>query len=211
MGPVLVNEVFELNDKITFEIHDEYIVSDNLFKDWFRIRNAFIDAPAFNWKMPYGSRNFTDYYDCRHFFLCYHDIPFEKVISETIERCYKVKTKLQYRRIETNWFKQITPKTSDWASIHVDSHSMNNFTVITYLNTQEECVGGTTLFKDLDFVEGQDGANYWSETKQYGNTLNIEMKPGRTIIFRSMTPHAAWHPVDSFYEFPRLTMAYWFS
>ena len=38
---------------------------------------------------------------------------------------------------------------------------------------------------------------------------SVEMAPGRLLIFPSEFFHAAWHPMDSFLEFPRLTLAFW--
>jgi hypothetical protein len=37
----------------------------------------------------------------------------------------------------------------------------------------------------------------------------VDMVPGRLLIFPSEFFHAAYHPQDSFYEFPRLTLAFW--
>ena len=207
MGPILLNEVFAINDDIHIEKVGNVIVFDNLFKDWTKIRDAFIDAPAFNWKMPEGTRNFIDYYDCRHFFKIHTGFPFQKVIPKIIKKIYGVDTIMEDNGVRTNWFKQINPKTSDWAKVHQDwTEPGKEFTMITYLNTEEESSGGTSFFEGLDPIDGHTGMTYWSNLKNYGNPLNIEMKPGRTIIFPSEIPHAAWHPVDSFYDFPRLNI-----
>jgi hypothetical protein len=37
----------------------------------------------------------------------------------------------------------------------------------------------------------------------------IDMVPGRLLIFPSQYFHAAFHPQNSFYDFPRLTLAFW--
>ena len=205
--PVLLNEVFAVNDDVHIEKIGDIIVFDNFFKDWTKIRNAFIDAPAFNWKIPEGSLNFIDYYDCRHFYKVHFGFPFQNAIPKIIKQVYGIDTIMEDNGIRTNWFKQINPKTSDWAQVHQDwTEPGKEFTVITFLNTEEECSGGTSFFKGLDPIDGHNGMTYWSNLKNYGTPLNIEMKPGRTIIFPSEIPHAAWHPVDSFYDFPRLNM-----
>jgi hypothetical protein len=128
------------------------------------------------------------------------------VIPKIIKKIYGIDTILEENGVRTNWFKQINPKTSEWAQVHKDSKPSEEFTMITCLNTEEESSGGTSFFEGLDPIDGHTGMNYWSNLKNYGNPLNIEMKPGRTIIFPSEIPHAAWHPVDSFYDFPRLNI-----
>lgn len=211
MGPVLIDEVFAVNDENNVQVIDgNVIIIDNLFKDWTKIRNVFIDAPAFNWRMPKGTRNFIDYYDCRHYFSHEQRYPFVDTVVKIMEYVYKFQVSPhlgENNAMRTNWFKQIKPRKSDWAQIHRDGNTSTEFTMITYLNTEKECSGGTSLFKTIRStdIEGHTGVEYWSALpkEKMGKILNIEMKPGRTLIFQSNIPHAAWHPNDSFYEFPR--------
>jgi len=37
----------------------------------------------------------------------------------------------------------------------------------------------------------------------------IDMAPGRMMIFPAEYFHAAWHPGDSFFDSPRLTLVFW--
>ena len=212
MGPILIDEVFAVNDEINIEIiDDDIIVIDNLFKDWIKVREVFIDAPAFNWRMPKGTRNFIDYYDCRHYFSHEQRYPFVEAVVKILEHVHKCKFNKEQlgekNGMRTNWFKQIKPRKSDWAQIHRDGNKPGEFTMITFLNTEEESSGGTSLFKTIDnqHIDGHTGVDYWSSVprEKLGKIINIEMKPNRTIIFKSEIPHAAWHPVDSFYDFPR--------
>jgi hypothetical protein len=211
MGPILIDDIFAINEEFSVEvIDDDIVVIDNLFKDWTKVRDVYIDAPAFNWKMPEGTRNFIDYYDCRHHFIHPQKYPFVDAVCKILEHVHKYKFKTylgENNAHRTNWFKQIKPKTSDWAQIHQDGRTPGEFTMITYLNTEEECSGGTSLFKTMNTrdIDGHTGVNYWSKVpkEKLGKIINIEMKPNRTFIFKSDIPHAAWHPVDSFYDFPR--------
>jgi hypothetical protein len=212
MGPILIDEVFAVNDEFNVEVVDgDIVIIDNLFKDWTKIRDAFIDAPAFNWRVPKGTRNFIDYYDCRHYFMHEQQYGFTDPIANVLEHVHKCKFKKKLlgenNSVRTNWFKQINPKRSDWAQIHRDGETAGEFTMITFLNTEEECSGGTSLFKTMQkgVMDGHTGMDYWTKVpiEKMGKILNIEMKPGRTIIFESHIPHAAWHPKNSFYDFPR--------
>ena len=58
---------------------------------------------------------------------------------------------------------------------------------------------------------GETGLDYWpSETyDEWERVGAIDMLPGRMLIFPSQYFHAAYHPLDSFYDFPRMTLAFW--
>lgn len=205
-GPLLINDVFSIYAEFNVEKIDDIIIIDNLFEDWSKVRQLFINTPALNWKMPEGTRNFIDYYDCRHYYKVHFGYPFIDPIKKIIKHVYGTEVKHEDNGIRTNWFKQIIPKKSNWAQIHQDwTEPGKEFTMITFLNTENECSGGTSFFKDIKEMDGHTGMDYWSKISKV-NPLNIEMKPGRTIIFPSEIPHAAWHPIDSFYDFPRLNM-----
>ena len=217
-GPILIDDVFAVNDECNVEVIDEdIIVIDNMFKDWTKVRNVFIDAPAFNWKIPEGTRNFIDYYDCRHYLTHPQIYPFVDTVCKILEHVHKYKCRNilgENNALRTNWFKQIKPKKSDWAQIHQDGQTPGEFTMITYLNTEEESSGGTSLFKTIKRIDmdGHTGMDYWSKVpkEKLGEIIKIEMKPNRTIIFKSNVPHAAWHPIDSFYDFPRHNIVFRF-
>ncbi len=215
-GPILIDDVFATNDEFDVEVVDgDIVIIDNMFKDWTKIRNVFIDAPAFNWRMPTGTRNFIDYYDCRQTFCHEQKYPFIVPLNKVLEHVYKCKfTEIlgENNGLRTNWFKQINPKKSDWSQIHHDGQIMGEYTMITFLNTKEESSGGTSFFKTMDkrYMDGHTGVDYWSKVpkEKLGKIINIEMKPNRTVIFNSQIPHAAWHPIDSFYNFPRHNMVF---
>jgi hypothetical protein len=217
-GPILIDEIFAINEEFNVEVVDgDIVVIDNLFKDWTKLRNVYIDAPAFNWKMPEGTRNFIDYYDCRHHFIHHQKYPFVDAVCKILEHVHKCKFNRHLgedNAHRTNWFKQIKPKKSDWAQIHRDGRKSGEFTAITFLNTEEESSGGTSLFKTMrsEDMDGHTGEDYWTKVpiEKLGKILNIEMKPNRTVIFKSDIPHAAWHPVDSFYDFPRHNIVFRF-
>ena len=216
--PILINEVFAINNEFNVEVIDEdIIIIDNMFKEWIKVRDVFIDAPAFNWRMPEGTRNFIDYYDCRHYYAHEQIYPFVDAVRKVLSHVHKCKfTQFlgEGNAMRTNWFKQINPKRSEWAQIHQDGNTPGEYTMITYLNTEEESSGGTSIFKTMDkkYMDGHTGVDYWSKVsrEKLGKIINIEMKPNRTIIFKSEIPHAAWHPVDSFYDFPRHNIVFRF-
>jgi hypothetical protein len=117
----------------------------------------------------------------------------------------------------------------DFAVPHHDIAGNNrSFTCIVYLNGPAECSGGTAFFRfkksnslvlDDAYVQAtqqspriiETGLDYWMDNpgEFWEMTGTIDMVPGRLLIFPSAYYHAAYHPKNSFYEFPRLTLAFW--
>jgi hypothetical protein len=135
--------------------------------------------------------------------------------------------------IDINWFKQINKKRSDYAFPHIDQDfdRNENYTCLVYLNSEEECSGGTGFFKNVytdkfgitdkkseieydnfnnNYPDSAEvGFDYWSPTKYWEMLDFVEMKPNRMVIFPAKYYHAAYHPKDSFYQFPRLSLVWW--
>jgi hypothetical protein len=56
----------------------------------------------------------------------------------------------------------------------------------------------------------ETGLDYWGATDESWECVGtVDMAPARLLIFPSEYFHAAYHPQNSFYEFPRLTLAFW--
>jgi hypothetical protein len=55
------------------------------------------------------------------------------------------------------------------------------------------------------------GEDYWMPVPNpYWEQIGaIDMGPGRMMIFPAGYFNAAWHPRDSFFDFPRLTLVFW--
>ena len=204
------------------------IFSDNALVDYTKIREILINSPAPMWKHHEGGKNFVDYYDCRHFLGRAHS-GLQRVVKNAIKHFFVSETE-QTGDMCSNWFKQINTRRSEFAVPHSDhdSHS-TSFTVIVYLNNEEECSGGTAFLRHRksgkislryhDFEKFYDkypdiienGFDYWCDEKrsEWDIVGSIDMKPGRVIVFPSEFFHAAFHPQDSFYEFSRITLVHW--
>lgn len=205
MAPFLPSDAFAIRDEIDVKRSSGVLIVDNMFEDYTRVRNLFLNSPAPPWKMPEGTRNFKDYYDCRQHWRFNPTIEFKfmECLSRIINIAWNKETHGQDNGIRTNWFLQVAPRQSDYAEIHIDGEG---YTALTYLNTEEECSGGTAFFPEITEYEGVNAVNYWSSQKRTGKAVHIEMKPGRTVIHPSGMCHGAWHPDDSFTQKPRLLM-----
>jgi uncharacterized protein (TIGR02466 family) len=233
--PFLFNELFEVNPKfgvILEPIQDEIptIVIDDFLKNPGQVRDIVGRTPATNWKHEPGGRNFVDYYDCRLRFPIRYPNYMVGAAQKVIQKIFGINTRPADPSVDVNWFMQIKEKRGDFAVPHGDmtENVTRSFTCIVYLNRQEECSGGTAFFrfkrsKSLAFDDAyaravkedpliaETGLDYWPEQSQdlWERVGAIDMMPGRMLIFPSQYFHSAYHPQDSFYDFPRLTLAFW--
>jgi uncharacterized protein (TIGR02466 family) len=233
--PFLFNDLFDLHTQLGIELEpiDATIPAvriDNVLKHPAKVREIIGSTPAVNWKHEEGGRNFVDYYDCRLRFPIRYPNKLVALAQQVIAKVYSLKTSPADASVDVNWFMQINNKRSDFAVPHNDmtENVQRSFTCIVYLNAPDECSGGTAFFRfrksgsmvlDAAYVEAvkenpaisETGRDYWAQdsSDQWERVGSVEMAPGRLLIFPSEYFHAAWHPQDSFFEFPRLTLAFW--
>ena len=233
--PFLFNELFDVNSKFNVvlqPIEDAIptVVVDDFLKHPEQVREIIGATPATNWKHEAGGRNFVDYYDCRLRFPVRYPNKVISAAARVIHEVYQFKTRPADTSVDVNWFMQIKEKRGDFAVPHADmsEQTSRSFTCIIYLNRQTECSGGTAFFRfkksnslvmdeayaraiKADSRLAETGLDYWVEQSRdaWERVGVIDMVPGRMLIFPSEYFHAAYHPENSFYEFPRLTLAFW--
>jgi hypothetical protein len=234
MKPFIFNELFDVNTNLAIKKAGvdpvPAVVIDDFLKRPAQVREVVGSAPAANWKLVEGGRNFVDYYDCRLRFPVWFPNNMITVAHQAVQTVYSVETRPADASVDVNWFMQIKPKRADSAVPHSDMtpNVRRSFTCIVYLNLAEECSGGTAFFRfkrssslvhdatydrisQTDPKIAETGLDYWpADASEAWETVGaVDMVPGRLVIFPSEYFHAAYHPQDSFYEFPRLTLAFW--
>ena len=233
MKPFLLNQVFEINEGLIARCLPVEgvpgVLIDNLLRHPDQAREIAGAAPAANWKHVEGGCNFIDYYDCRLRFPILPPNGMVAAARDAIQTAWGVQTWPQHPSVDVNWFMQIRPRRADFAMPHHDltEDVTRAFTCIVYLNSEEECSGGTAFFRfretrslvpDPAYLRAlergnvaETGADYWMHTpdRYWEKVGAVEMAPGRMMIFPAEYFHAAWHPQDSFFEFPRLTLVFW--
>lgn len=230
MQPFLHDEVFDVNESLSLNIETigdiRLIVIDNIFKNLNNVRDVILNSPVGNWKYNPNGKNYIDYYDARLTFppLQHKLYTITKTIIKTL---YQKEVKLN-DGLNVNWFKQINEKRSDHAFPHHDKIKHNAFyTCLIYVNTESESSGGTAFFKnkitnnidgtkleEIKFIKTypnttENGMDYWAPMEYWERIYYVPMKPNRLVIFPAEFYHAAYHPINSFYTFPRLSIAYW--
>jgi uncharacterized protein (TIGR02466 family) len=233
--PFLFNELFEVNTdlRVNLEpIRNEIptIVIDDFLKHPEEVRDVIGRTPAANWKHEKGGKNFVDYYDCRLRFPIRPPNAMISAAQQVLRQVYSLATRPLDASVDVNWFMQIREKRADFAVPHNDTTEKvrRSFTCILYLNRREECSGGTAFFRfkksgslvldepyaraiQEDARLAETGLDYWGGgADDWWETVGtVDMVPGRLLIFPSEYFHAAYHPQNSFFEFPRLTLAFW--
>ena len=206
------------------------LVIDDVLHDPRGVRETIGSSPVTNWGYPEGTRNFVDYYDCRLRFPVFPPNGLIALAQHAIRECYKVAAEPQLNAIDVNWFMQIGAKPANHACPHQDAMTpgKRTFTCLLYLNSPDECSGGTAFFRfrktqllvaDERFTSEvrrderlrSSQLNYWPPDPDvyWENIGAIPMVTGRMVIFPAQYFHAAFHPEDSFFDFPRLTLAFW--
>jgi hypothetical protein len=233
-GPFLFDDVFAINRDLSIDsagIEDiPAVVIEDYLSDPERARQIVGDSPATNWKTTPDGHNFTDYYDCRLRFPVIFPNPLIDAARQIVHKVYAIETRPQNPCVDVNWFMQVNPRRADFATPHHDvvGDIPRTFTCLIYLNRASESSGGTRFFRfresgslvvDRAFDETtqrdprivETGKDYWPVEPDlfWDPAGDIEMAPGRMLIFPSEFFHAAWHPQDSFQSFPRLTLAFW--
>lgn len=233
--PFLFNELFDVRTDLKVDLEPiqnaiPTVVIDDFLKHPEEVRELVGSTPAANWKHEKGGRNFVDYYDCRLRFPIRPPNSMISAAQQVIHKVYELNTRPADASMDVNWFRQIREKRADFAVPHNDitENVRRSFTCIVYLNRREECSGGTAFFRfkksgslvlDEPYARAmredpriaETGLDYWGAAAGDWWDLvgTVDMAPGRLLIFPSEYFHAAWHPQDSFYEFPRLTLAFW--
>ena len=233
--PFLFDELFEVRKDLKLSLEPirnaiPTIVIDDFLQRPEEARELVGRAPAPNWKHEKGGKNFVDYYDCRLRFPIRYPNGMVSAAQQVIRKVYEVATRPLDASVDVNWFMQIRERRADFAVPHNDitEKVRRSFTCILYLNRREECSGGTAFFRfkksgslvlDQAYARAihedpriaETGLDYWgvSAGDWWETVGTVEMAPGRLLIFPSEYFHAAWHPESSFYDFPRLTLAFW--
>ncbi|HEX2829647.1 MAG TPA: DUF6445 family protein [Burkholderiales bacterium] len=234
--PFIFDELFRLNLTLappqgTMVGEVPVLTIEDVLQDPQAVRETVGKAPATNWRLLEGGRNFVDYYDCRLRFPVFPPVGIIALAQHAIERAYGVSVEPQLNSIDVNWFMQIGVRPANYAVPHHDvmTPGQRTFTCMVYLNSPDECSGGTAFFRfrktqsltaderfqkvvDADErLKGSKEGEYWPpDADAYWEKLGaISMATGRMVIFPAQYFHAAWHPEDSFFDFPRLTLVFW--
>lgn len=199
--PFIIEDLFEVSDKLTAKYENGIIIVDNFYKNFEKVHAVLQNMPVPNWKLSSTSRNFKDYYDCRP--LIYNgnaafvdNVQLNnatkkvfKIANDLMEESLTAKGKIQHLNFEFNYFKHISlPESND---IQFYPHHDSPIAAIIYLD--KVCSGGTALYHDLNPSEfpNLEHNNVMHDTSNLKRQI-IPAKPNRLVIFPGGTMHGGY-------------------
>lgn len=211
------NILFEVNKNLEIKIkqveNSKVVVIDNFYKNPDMVRELILKAPASTWK-----KFVRNYPDIRQNFNIDMS-PLQQAVSNISEKLFKV-TLLDDIPFISNIFYQKGLPPGGFSAPHAD---INYLAALIYLNTPEECFGGTAFYRNR-----KTGLAYSRYTSADSPVLNknefltesnedwefidlIEMRYNRFVLYRGNIFHNAYIKKEWFINFPRIVQVGFFS
>lgn len=227
MWPFKPSELFVVNPDFRAELlrtDPAVVVVDDFYLAPEKVREFVLSMPYPIWKHHQQTKNFFDYYDCRHNILLDYPEP-QLRVAEIAHRLMRIHVNMSTPQFRTNMFRLIRDQRPDTqAHPHCDGLSLAS---LVYLNFDEESSGGTAFYRHREFQldqlprdekarkevsdqifqgeEIEDGRDYFHEWQNnWEQTLMVEMKFNRMVIWPGIAFHGAWHEPNSFKDFWRI-------
>ncbi len=238
MFPYKPEEIFTINKHLEPEVfplgnsENVVVTVDNFYEHPEKVREIVLQTPYPIWKHNEQSRNFIDYYDCRHFF----SVPFEQpkqIVKRIAQEIFGIEILNTDIEFVTNLFKLINDQPPD-SQPHPHDDGIRLAALLT-LNTDEECSGGTAFYRPknprYDYMspdsaeyekmadeiytmdkDWEDGTNYFSQaySTEWELIDVVPAKFNRLLIYPGIYFHGAWHEHNAFKDHFRVNQVLFF-
>lgn len=206
--PILCEDVFELNDNLQYNVDNEVIIIDDLFKHYDQITNIIYNANVEAWKYSPQSANFIDYYDCRMRFSNY--FPIHTKIEKRLGTLANIITNVfgnEYAFQQTfdfNYFRHKIQGVSGNLQLY-PHYDMDNLNIIVYLDKDSN--GGTALYKNVEPWDNKEEVYTLCDVSNLEIEHIIPAKPNRCAIFSGKRLHNAYiYDHDVYYHNWRINL-----
>jgi len=202
INPILADEIFALNDNLSYVYEEGVITVDNWYRDIQLICEVLENVSANAWKWNPNGRNFKDYQDCR--FEITNKFPgvwhrkTEEVIKYLISQFFNETRDMSL--VNTNYeFNAFKPIVDVNQSYQMHPHIDHNYNIITYIDGVED--GGTALYEVLPerLRKNTEHENLLVDISESEFKI-IPAKQNRTVIFKGDVYHAGYINDYSFYK-----------
>jgi len=238
MFPYRPEEIFEIHPHAQVVLTElgnsgnKVVVVDNFYVHPEKVRELILSTPYPIWKHNENSRNFTDYYDCRHFMT----VPYpqaQHLVQMIARDVLHIDILNADVNLVTNLFKLVNDQPKG-GQPHPHDDAVQVAAILT-LNTDDECSGGTAFYKhrDPEYLhmppnqtdyekeygaaypddqDWEDGTNYFNVNYQkYWDVIDVvPMKFNRLLIYPGVFFHGAWHEHNAFKDFYRVNQVMFF-
>ena len=180
------DKLFKINPNAKVNFENNIIVIDDFFVDYEKVCKYVYHNNVEIWKHSDNSRNFIDYYDCRHVVgnWFYDSLEFDSRIESIIEYFHQLKVKPTKKYFEFNYFKHLKKNVNSNLQMH--PHSDQIFNLIVYLD--EQCNGGTAIYQIDTPIENNENENLMYDVSSLQKTI-IPAKQNRCVIFNGLQYH----------------------
>lgn len=192
--PIILDELFEINDGLTPEFNDGVIIIDNFYKNYDEIHDMLNNCSVPRWKCGLGSRNFIDYYDCRlKIGNDHHGKSFTTKINSLaslIKYFYNDPRNIELKfgeEYEFNIYQNIKKDIPN--TLQHFPHTDTCYNVIVYLD--KICSGGTCIYPTIDALHNSEEQNLLFDVINYDKFI-INSKPNRMVIFEGTKYHGGY-------------------
>jgi hypothetical protein len=231
MWPFNPRDLFKVNKHAQATVVKDappIVVVDDFYESPEKVRDLVLAMPYPIWKHNAQSKNFVDYYDCRHRLTLDYPEPQQR-IAEIAHQYMRIRILASTRLFSTNVFRLIHDQRPDTnAHPHCDGIAV---AALVYLNTDDECSGGTAFYRNRrlqleqlphdtdgydrlskEIFQGdelEDGTDYFHEWQEAWEVAQlVEMRFNRLLIWPGVAFHGAWHKHNSFKDTWRINQVF---
>lgn len=219
----VISMVWEINEKEDFAINEnldiqikelagnKIVIVDNFYKNPDTIRKIILNSPASS------SGKFTGYYPDLRQYMNFDLASFKSSVSDISEKVFDV-ILLDEIQFISNIFQDYGKDPGAYSAPHADP---NYFSGIIYLNSPEECVGGTAFYRNkktnkeysLNSIDDKPvfKNEFLTKSDENWEFLDMaEMKYNRFVMYRGNIFHNAYIEKGWFQNYPRIVQAYFY-
>jgi hypothetical protein len=191
--PYIPDDLFKVNDNLSPKFEGEVIIIDNYYKNIEQIQELISNSYVPRWKWNKDTRNFKDYYDCRHVlpnnYFSYEYTAKMEYLANLIRHYYKDPQPLEISEpfYEFNIFKHINLPSSN--NMQMFPHRDAPYAALVYLDNISS--GGTAMYDSSVNIENTEASYLFTDISKYPKKVT-QARTNRLVLFRANIPHGGY-------------------
>jgi len=185
--PFRFNDLFKIDPDAIVNMENNCLIIDNFFLEYDKILDYVNNINVEIWKNTPTSKNFIDYYDCRHRIqnFWFQTTEFNNTIVSLINHFYDCNVSpIHECSVDFNYFKHLKQKVSNKYQHY--PHTDYDFNALVYLDQQAN--GGTAVYNVDTPIKNNEQENLLYDVSGLEKKV-IQAKPNRCVIFSGNQYH----------------------
>lgn len=185
--PFRFDKLFKINPDATVLVENDCLIIDNFFSYYDKVLDYVNNNNVEIWKYSPTSKNFIDYYDCRHRIQNYwfESTEFDNKIVSLINHCYNCNVSpVSGSSVEFNYFKHLKRNIPEKYQHH--PHVDYDFNLLVYLDEQSN--GGTAIYDVDSHMKNNERENLLCDVSSFKKMI-VKAQPNRCVIFNGHQYH----------------------